>query len=210
MKNIYIYDAGGVGREMILLINDLNREHDQWFIKGFIDDNEKLHGKTINGYRVIGGVDLLMKTTGETYVAMGIAEPKIKQAIVEKITNKNIKWATLLNPMTYRAENTEVGLGSVVCFNNILSIDAKVGKFVYLNFNCIVPHDTVIGDYSSLMNNVVLSGNVTIGKRVFIGSNAFVKQGVTVGDDAVIGAGAVVLKDVEAGTTVVGNPAKTI
>jgi maltose O-acetyltransferase len=50
----------------------------------------------------------------------------------------------------------------------------------------------------------------TIGDRVYIGARALILPGVTVGDDAIVGAGAVVSRDVDAGTVVVGNPAKVV
>jgi UDP-2-acetamido-3-amino-2,3-dideoxy-glucuronate N-acetyltransferase len=43
-----------------------------------------------------------------------------------------------------------------------------------------------------------------------IGSGATILCGVTIGENALVGAGAVVTRDVAAGTTVVGNPARTI
>jgi UDP-2-acetamido-3-amino-2,3-dideoxy-glucuronate N-acetyltransferase len=50
----------------------------------------------------------------------------------------------------------------------------------------------------------------TVVKRgASIGSGATIMCGVTIGERAVVGAGAVVTKDVAAGTTVVGNPART-
>jgi len=45
MKNIFIYGAGGVGREIILLINDINEVKNKWNILGFIDDNKDMQGK---------------------------------------------------------------------------------------------------------------------------------------------------------------------
>jgi len=49
----------------------------------------------------------------------------------------------------------------------------------------------------------------TVVKRgASIGSGATILCGVTIGERAVVGAGAVVTKDVEAGSTVVGNPAR--
>jgi maltose O-acetyltransferase len=43
-----------------------------------------------------------------------------------------------------------------------------------------------------------------------LGAASAYHPGVTVGDDAVVGMGAVVIRNVEAGTTVVGNPARLI
>lgn len=208
MKNIYIYGAGGVGREIILLINDINAVKDKWNIAGFIDDNPDMKGRVIDGYKVAGGIEILERADKETFVAMGIAEPKIKEKIFNKISNKNIRWATLVNPITYNGLNNAIGEGSIICNGCTVSIDVKIGRFVYMNFNCIIPHDSVIGDYSSLMNSVVLSGYVKAERGVFIGSNAFVRQGLTIGEHAVIEAGAIVVKDVEPNITVAGNPAR--
>jgi maltose O-acetyltransferase len=50
---------------------------------------------------------------------------------------------------------------------------------------------------------------VSIGRNVWIGEAAIILAGVTIGSDAIVGAGAVVTRDVAAGTTVVGNPARS-
>ncbi len=49
---------------------------------------------------------------------------------------------------------------------------------------------------------------VTIGADVWIGGGAIILPGVTIGDGAIVGAGSVVTRDVQAGTTVMGNPAR--
>lgn len=53
-------------------------------------------------------------------------------------------------------------------------------------------------------------GPPIIGDRVQIHAGAMVLGPIRVGDDAIIGAGAVVLRDVDAGTTVVGVPARPV
>ena len=158
MRNIYIYDSGGVGREIILLINDINEMKNRWNILGFIDDNKETHGKKIDGVKVLGGKEILNKSKEEVFVALGIAEPKIKEEIIKGVTNWNVKWATLVSPTVYNGLNNEIGEGSIICNGCTLSVDVKIGRFVYVNFNCIIPHDVIIEDYSSLMNSVVLSG----------------------------------------------------
>ena len=58
-KDILIIGASGFGREVAWLIEEL----EEWNIKGFIDDNENLRGKTINEYEVLGNCDDLMQFT---------------------------------------------------------------------------------------------------------------------------------------------------
>ena len=58
-KSVVLIGAGGSGREVLEILKDLNKKRKPWDILGFIDENEKLHGKTINGYPVLGGIDWL-------------------------------------------------------------------------------------------------------------------------------------------------------
>jgi acetyltransferase-like isoleucine patch superfamily enzyme len=53
-----------------------------------------------------------------------------------------------------------------------------------------------------------LAGGVICEEDVFIGTGAVVIPRITIGAGATVGAGAIVIRDVEAGTTVVGNPAR--
>ncbi|NOS89315.1 MAG: hypothetical protein HOP34_12420 [Methylococcaceae bacterium] len=49
-----------------------------------------------------------------------------------------------------------------------------------------------------------------IGNDVDIGSNVVILGDIKIGDGAIIGAGTVIVKNVEAGSVVVGNPARVI
>ena len=51
---------------------------------------------------------------------------------------------------------------------------------------------------------------VTLEDDVWIGGGAILMPGVSIGQGAIVGAGSVVLRDVKAGTTVVGNPARSL
>ncbi len=210
MEDVYIYGAGGAGREIIMIIEDINNISPKYNIKGFIDDNDSLLNKKINNIPVVGNIDFILNSKEKLNIVMGIADPNIKEKIVNKLNNKNINWITLIHPSVYIYDNVKISRGSVICMNSILSIDTQINEFVYINFNCTIPHDTTIGKFSSLMNNVVLSGNDKVKEKVFIGSNAVIIQNLHIGKNSVVGAGSVVIRDIEENTVVAGNPAKII
>ena len=63
-------NAGGFGREVIEIFKDENKIQKKWDIIGFIDDDEKTHGKTQNGFPVLGGLDWLIENADENDVVL--------------------------------------------------------------------------------------------------------------------------------------------
>ncbi len=52
MKPLVIVGAGGLGREVAWLVEDINRRKPEWNFLGFLDDG--VQGKTVEGY--VGGI----------------------------------------------------------------------------------------------------------------------------------------------------------
>lgn len=124
-----------------------------------------------------------------------------------------------------------VGEGAVIRppFHCDYGYNIHLGNDVFFNFNCVIldvvevriGNGTQIGpavqiyaadhprDAEGRRSGLEFGRAVVIGENVWIGGGAIILPGVTIGDDAVIGAGSVVTRDVAAGTTVVGNPART-
>ncbi|WP_353640858.1 sugar O-acetyltransferase [Mesorhizobium sp. WSM2239] len=115
-------------------------------------------------------------------------------------------------------------------FHCAYGVNIELGDNVFLNAGCTIL-DTArvaIGKSSLLGPNVHIycaehhkdaalrsaglevARPVEIGERVWIGGGAIILGGVSIGDGAIVGAGSVVTRSVPAGTTVVGNPARTI
>lgn len=74
----------------------------------------------------------------------------------------------------------------------------------------VIHADAVIGPNCLIFHQVTLAGVVQMGGHVDIGAGAKILGPVWLGDHTRVGANAVVTRDVEAGTTVVGAPARTI
>lgn len=80
---------------------------------------------------------------------------------------------------------------------------AKINTMVHIAHNCIIGQNTVITAPTHICGSVIIGDNCHIAATT-------IRNQRKVGDNAVLGLGSVVIKDVEAGTTVVGNPARPL
>ena len=208
MKDIVIIGAGGFGREVAWLIEDINKVNNEWNIVGFVDDNKSIQGTQINGYKVVGDIDWLEKQ--EVFVVNAIGDPIIKKKVMDKLDGSKNKYPVLIHPSVICSDRVSFGEGSIICAGNIITVNIEIGKHVIINLDCTIGHDANIGDYSTVLPSVNVSGFVKTEECVSVGTGSAVIQGVNIGRNTVVGAGAVVVKDLPANCTAVGSPAKPI
>jgi sugar O-acyltransferase (sialic acid O-acetyltransferase NeuD family) len=206
-KQLAIYGAGGLGREVLSLVRAL----DNWEVLGFIDDALPVNAK-IDGSHVLGGFDILHTLNSDTSIVLAFGDPKVKRDILKRIGTMSLQFATIIHPSAtiQDRDSIAIGEGSVIAAGVILTTGIQIGKHVLLNLNATVGHDTTIGNFSSVMPGVNIAGGVTLLDGALIGSGANIINGKTVGSYSVVGMGSVVLHDVASGSTVVGVPAKEL
>ena len=211
MKDIAIYGAGGFGREILTLIQDINRVSGSWNIIGFFDDGHK-KDELVNGHVVLGNIDDLNSWDKQLAVVVANGDPLIKRKIVGKIDNSKVFFPTLIHPTAIIGDTNYVsfGKGCIICAGNIITTNICFHDFVTLNLACTVGHNAIIGNYTSIMPAVNISGEVTVGDAVYLGTGVKIINRITVGDNVVVGAGAVIAKNLTSDCTAVGVPAKPI
>ena len=209
MKDLVIVGAGGFGREVAWLVEQINEVSKEWNLIGFIDENKEMHETLINGYKVLGGIDWLKDK--DIYYVCAIGNSKIRKDIVERINKFKLKAATIIHPsVLINKKYVEVGEGCIICASSILTVNIKLGKHVILNLDCTVGHDAILKDFVTVYPSVNISGNCIIDKCVELGTGTQIIKGKTIGENTIIGAGSVVIKNIEKNRTAVGIPAKTI
>lgn len=211
MKNLYIVGAGGFGREVVWLIERINKVTPTWNIVGFLDDADEVKGTVINGYKVLGGCDYLEAVSEECWVVCTIGASKIRRKVVEKIKKyANVKFPVLIDPSVLCSELVQIGEGSIICAGTIITVNISLGEHVILNLDCTVGHDAILHDYVTVYPSVNISGNVVAEECVELGTGTQIIQGKKIERETIVGAGAVVVKDLPAKCTAVGAPAKPI
>lgn len=202
---LFIYGAGGLGREILSLV----RNADAWEPAGFIDDVVPRH-EIIKGLQIIGGLEALEAIDGPRNVVLAVGNPLLKQKLVQALRPYNIQYPVLIHPtaILQDPESIRIGEGSIIAAGSVLTTDIHIGSHVLVNLNSTIGHDAAIGDYTSIMCGVNIAGAVTIGDSVMVGSGACILNRISVGNKSRVGMGAVVVKPVAPDTTVVGVPAK--
>lgn len=211
MKKIAIFGAGGFGREVKMLINQINISKKVYDFIGYFDDGKE-KGKLVNGFPILGGVQELNNLNlAELNIVFAVGNPLVKKKIIEKINNQHLKYPVLIHPNVLIGKyEVNIGEGSIICAGTIITVNINIGKHVILNLSCTVGHDTNIGDFSSFMPSVNISGEVSIKECVYVGTGAEIINQLEIGENTIIGSGAVVSKTLPANCTAVGVPAKVI
>lgn len=153
----------------------------------------------------------ISKFNPEEYLMMvSVSDSEERKKIIRRLP-KNTKYFTFIHPTTQiMDDNIEIGEGSFIGANSILTTNIKLGKHTILNRGNHIGHDCVIGDYFSAMPGAIVSGNVTISNNVYMGTNSTVIEKKYVTSNCVIGANSVVVKDIKISGTYVGIPSKLL
>lgn len=204
---LLIYGAGGLGKEVLSLVNATDR----YEVKGFLDDGIS-RGTVIKGVKILGGHDELRSFDGPVNLVLALGSPTSKVELLKKMDLSRVNFPILRHPsaILQEASSIEIGEGTIICAGSILTTDIRIGSHVLINLNCTIGHGVTIGTASSLMPGVNVAGEVSVGSSVLIGSGSNVINRVTIGDHSIVGMGSVVLRDVARGVTVAGVPAKSI
>ena len=209
MGKIAIVGSSGFAREILTLIDDINKRRPTYEIIGFVDSDTS---KTIHGYPVIGDDEYVNLVKEPLSVVIAVGEPHLKRKIRGKYTNPLIGFPSLIHPSVLigSKDTVSVGEGCIICAGCILTTDIVIKDFVTLNLMCTVGHDTEIDNYCSFMPSVNISGEVKVHEDVYVGTGAKIINQLEIGNNTVVGAGAVVAKSLPAYCTAVGVPAKPI
>ena len=146
----------------------------------------------------------------EYMMIVAVADSKDRADIVAKLP-KETKYFTFIHPSVHiMDDNIQVGVGSFIGANSILTTNIKLGNHTLLNRGNHIGHDSVAGDFFSMMPNAVVGGNVTLGDNVYLGSCSNIREKINITSDVLIGMNAAVVKDITESGTYVGVPAKKI
>nr|MBQ4455197.1 hypothetical protein [Clostridia bacterium] len=196
MKSIVIVGAGDLGREIVWLIEDINKVKPTYVILGFLDDDEEKVGKEFFGYKVLGKLgqlEELRKKTPLTAV-LAIQQGSIRKKIVEEHSDFS-HWESIIHPSAVVAVSSSIGTGSILFPQVTVSVGTRLGRFGLYYIRSTVCNDCNIGDYVSIMSGTIVLEDVEVGDECFLSAGSCIHPQVKIGKRSHIGIKATVKAD---------------
>ena len=207
-KPLVIVGAGGFGREVAWLVQDINKQNAEWELIGFVDD--KGPGVTEEGTPILGPISDIFHFNPVPWVALAVADTRTRYRMMQEMLDHGVKLASLVHPSVVMSDFNDIGSGSIICAGTIITTNVKLGRSGIVNLGCFIGHDTVLGDCVSMMPATNIAGEVAVGDGCYFGLNSCAINRKTIGEWSIIGAGAVVVDDIPPHSLAVGVPARVI
>jgi sugar O-acyltransferase (sialic acid O-acetyltransferase NeuD family) len=208
--DLVVIGAGGFGRETVEAVRAMNADGARWRLLGYLDDDEALSGKQIDGVPVLGGLNEMGHLPNVSVVVCTgrpdnyVSRPKI----VKTLGLSPERYATIVHPTAAVSSSCVIGSGSVLLAYAALTAAVSVGSHVAIMPHVTLTHDDQVEDFATLASGVSLGGGVRVGYSAYLGAGALIRENRTVGRFSLVGMGAVVTTDIPACEVWTGVPAR--
>ena len=211
MAPLAIFGTGGLGREIRVLVEQLNAHAPRFDLIGYYDDRPPQYPTRL-GLPYLGTAADLNATVEPLAVAVAVGSPAGRADVVARLASAQLSFPALVHPRVAldTPQRIALGEGCIIQQGCLLTCDITLGRFVLLNLGCTIGHDAVLEDFCALMPHANVSGAAHLAAGVYLGTNATIIQGVHIGENTIVGAGAVAVRDLPANVTAVGVPAKPV
>lgn len=206
---VLILGAGGHGRVVL----DILLQAGKYDPVGFLDNNEDVHGRRVDGLPVMGGIESLSQIAprwGIRGAVIAIGDNGVRRGFARQVEQSGVELIEAIHPSAAVARSATIGRNVVIAAGVVVCAHCHVGHSAILNTGCVVDHQSIVGEGSHVCPGVRVGARVMIEPGAFLGIGSTVIPSVKIGCEAVVGAGAVVIEDVAPMSTVVGVPARPI
>lgn len=206
MSGLCIYCAGGLGRDLLALMQ--SEDMGYWRDILFIDDVSS--ERVINKIQVLTFQEFLDRKENDYEFVILNGEPLYREQLYQKIMKHSFHMGKIILGSSVVAPDAIITDGSIIHCQTIISSRSLIGENVFVGKKTMVGHDVTVGKHSVVSACSYIGGWVNIGEGCFIGAGALIRDRVTIGKNCIIGIGSVVTKDVQDNMVVAGNPARVL
>ncbi len=135
---------------------------------------------------------------------------KYRRKMIDFIRKNKLKAGSFIHSEAYRSPAVSLGEGAVIFPRAMMSGNAKVGDFLFIDSLSIISHGDVIGENVVLGPAVTICGDCTVGDNVTFGVNSAVLPGTVIGSNTEIAINTYPPRVVKENSTILTEPGKNI
>jgi sugar O-acyltransferase (sialic acid O-acetyltransferase NeuD family) len=200
--------ASGLAREVLAVLEGQS----SYKVRGILDDEASLHGTALGGVDVLGPLDMISEYDDDQ-VLICAGRGMTRAAIDRRMTRLGIpddRFATVTDSSVRVPSSCQVGPGSLLLRNVVLTANVKIGRHVVCMPNVTLTHDDQLDDFVTVCAGVAVGGSVCVGREAYLGMNSSVREDLTIGQRAILGMGACLTRDLPPAETWAGVPARRL
>lgn len=199
-----IYGAGGFGREVKGLIHDVHGSTES--LRCFVDDHRAEPGAKVQGVPVLG-LDEAKARFPAARMVIAVGHTRVRATLAKKAADAGWRFTTLVHPSVIKGYNVEIGEGTIITAQCLMTTDIVIGAHVIFNVACSIGHDSVVEDFVTLAPSCRIAGNVRICRYSFLAQGVATTQGtsekpIVIGENCTIGLNATITESLEPRTIV--------
>lgn len=182
-------------------------------IRSILDDDAGKRGNLVGGIAVTGGLEELphLRSQGVEGVISCIGHNRTRLRALMQAREYGLETPSFVHPATDIGPSAVIAEAAIVMPGAVIQPHVSVGMGCLVSSNVVIAHHTELAAGASLAAGSIIGAGIRIGTCASFGVAASAMTGVrTIGEDAVVGSAAAVIRDVQAGTTVVGVPARVL
>ena len=207
VNKLIVVGAGGCGRDVMHWASDCAAAGAPWQPYGFIDDNPNAFQGLKQSLPLLGSIGDWCPKEEQRFV-VAIADPASRRRVVASLTARGAIFSGLVHPTARVVSTATLGEGVILSPYVVVSDNAKVGDFVFVNLHSALGHDSITEEYCTICSFCDITGGVKLEQGVYVGSRVTITPQTIIGEEAFLCAGSVVLQRVLPRSKVLGNPAK--
>lgn len=203
MQDLVVF--GSEFREVVKLVEAINRASPRWRLRGFIDDRPEVQGQDVLGHPILGDRSLLaaLAAEGVSWFNNVTGVVANARAVTELLVDTGRPLVSLVHPAVDLG-HVQLGDGGILPEGCVVGSGTRIGRQLAARLHVVISHDVTIADFVFIGAGAVLGSGVQVESGAFIGAGATVMAGCRIGVHSVIGAGALVAEDVPANVTLAG------
>jgi acetyltransferase-like isoleucine patch superfamily enzyme len=193
MEKIVIIGGGALAAETagFILDSNMRKKSDDYFIVGFLDDNEESYAKHSFPAPLLGPLFSYEPKADEKLI-LGISDIPIREKLISYYMGIGASFTSFIHPWSIVFDTSKMGLGNVILPYTLVGPNCVVGDFNLVNNAVILGHDANIGNNNVFSPGTGISGSTIIGDNNFFGVNSATLPGISIGSNNKISAGMVI------------------